>query len=451
MLESGRRVRGLHGRFRGDEARQGPEDRPERRGGDEVRRRTWTRQHDAALEGRRRDEGLRLHVLVQRLRRPADGRPGRKLAKQPGVARVSPRRRVTADTSSTPTFLGLTARAGSGTSSAAPPRGKNGVGAGENIIIGVIDSGIWPESLSFTDRVDAGQRRQGRRELAYQQIPRLARQVHAGRGVQRLDCNQKLIGAQLLQRGPGAATQASTPTRPWEFISARDYNGHGTHTSVDRRRQPRRHRDGPGGGLRHDQRHGAARPHRVYKALWSTEDASTASGHDRRPRRGDRPGRRRRRRRHQLLDQRHADELRRPGRGRVPVRRRRRRLRRRVGRQQRPDRRTVAHPSPWITTVAAGTHNRDGQRLGHARQRRDLHRRVGGDHGRSAPLDRLDGGRRRRRRSRQARALLRRRATTAGRPSSTRPRSPARSWSATAASTPASTRASRSSRRAASG
>ena len=22
---------------------------------------------------------------------------------------------------------------------------------------------------------------------------------------------------------------------------------------------------------------------------------------------------------------------------------------------------TVAHPSPWITTVAAGTHNRDGQ------------------------------------------------------------------------------------------
>ena len=29
-----------------------------------------------------------------------------------------------------------------------------------------------------------------------------------------------------------------------------------------------------------------------------------------------------------------------------------------------------------MTTVAAGTHNRDGQRLGHARQRRDVHRRV---------------------------------------------------------------------------
>src|SRR4029078_12270440 len=30
---------------------------------------------------------------------------------------------------------------------------------------------------------------------------------------------------------------------------------------------------------------------------------------------------------------------------------------------------TVAHPGPWTTTVAAGTHNRDGQGSGHVRHR----------------------------------------------------------------------------------
>ena len=54
------------------------------------------------------------------------------------------------------------------------------------------------------------------------------------------------------------------------------------------------------------------------------------------------------------------DQLPRPGRDRVPVRGRRRRLRRRFGRQQRATTSTVAHPGPWLTTVAAGTHNRDG-------------------------------------------------------------------------------------------
>ena len=53
------------------------------------------------------------------------------------------------DTSTTPSFLGLTASGGLWDQ-------LGGFGhAGENIIIGDIDSGIWPESLSFADRVDA--------------------------------------------------------------------------------------------------------------------------------------------------------------------------------------------------------------------------------------------------------------------------------------------------------
>ncbi|HSM70782.1 MAG TPA: protease inhibitor I9 family protein, partial [Anaerolineales bacterium] len=72
----------------------------------------------------------------------------KKISGVDGVLMVSADEMVTVDTSSTPDFLGLT-----------DPGGLwdqlGGVGsAGEGIIIGIVDSGIWPESLSFTDRVD---------------------------------------------------------------------------------------------------------------------------------------------------------------------------------------------------------------------------------------------------------------------------------------------------------
>src|SRR5574337_2221626 len=70
----------------------------------------------------------------------------RKLAQAKGVVSVTRDEMRHAETSTTPTFLGLDAPAGlwarlGGTAS-----------AGDGIIIGVIDSGIWPESSSFTDR-----------------------------------------------------------------------------------------------------------------------------------------------------------------------------------------------------------------------------------------------------------------------------------------------------------
>ena len=72
-----------------------------------------------------------------------------KLAVAKGVVAVLPDRLREVDTSSTPSFLGLDAEDGLWDQ-------LGGVGsAGEGIIIGDIDSGIWPESLSFSDRVDA--------------------------------------------------------------------------------------------------------------------------------------------------------------------------------------------------------------------------------------------------------------------------------------------------------
>src|SRR6266545_2899030 len=86
-----------------------------------------------------------------------------KLTSVDGVLAVSADALQTMDTSSTPHFLGLDAAGGLWEQLGGPTGSKKGPGAGEGIIIGVIDSGIWPESKSFTDRDATGQ-------LVYQQI-----------------------------------------------------------------------------------------------------------------------------------------------------------------------------------------------------------------------------------------------------------------------------------------
>jgi len=67
--------------------------------------------------------------------------------------------------------------------------------------------------------------------------------------------------------------------RPWEFNSPRDYNGHGTHTSSTAGGNNNVAVTGPAevfGSVS-----GMAPRARIatYKALWSTEDGSTASGY----------------------------------------------------------------------------------------------------------------------------------------------------------------------------
>src|SRR6187549_2660751 len=63
----------------------------------------------------------------------------------PGVVNVTKDTLQNADTSNTPTFLGLDANDGLWT--------RLGIDrAGEDVVIGIIDSGIWPESESFSDR-----------------------------------------------------------------------------------------------------------------------------------------------------------------------------------------------------------------------------------------------------------------------------------------------------------
>jgi hypothetical protein len=142
------------------------------------------------------------------------------------------------DTVSTSKFLGLTATGGLWSQFAGGSLVK-----GENMVVGIIDGGIWPENPAFADRVDADGKptfdQAG--SLAYTSPPKtFFGSCVAGDGFDPLKhCNNKLIGAKYFNAGYLAA---KLPTNWSEFVSPRDSNvgsngintghgGHGDHTA----------------------------------------------------------------------------------------------------------------------------------------------------------------------------------------------------------------------------
>ncbi|XP_039138412.1 subtilisin-like protease SBT3.9 [Dioscorea cayenensis subsp. rotundata] len=84
---------------------------------------------------------------------------------------------------------------------------------GENVIIGVVDTGLWPESRSFRDE-------------GFGPIPsRWKGKCQTGQQFNKNHCNKKLIGVRWYSRG------VDKDALQGEYLSARDLNGHGTHTS----------------------------------------------------------------------------------------------------------------------------------------------------------------------------------------------------------------------------
>lgn len=276
-----------------------------------------------------------------------------KLLSVDGVLVVNPDTLHTVDTSSTPSFLGLDAEGGLWEQ-------VGGIGtAGEDIIIGVVDSGIWPESLSFTDRVDANGTPSAQGTKVYQQIPGWHGKCTPGEQFPASRCNQKLIGAQSFNAAWGGDAGLKAE-RPWEFASPRDYNGHGSHTASTAGGNYGVPTTGPAATF--GDISGIAPRARIaaYKALWSLEDGSQANGFG-----SDLVA---------AIDQAVADG--------VDV------INYSVSGTQTNfldaaqvsflfaadagvfvstsagnagTNGSVAHPGPWLTTVAAGTHNRDGQ------------------------------------------------------------------------------------------
>ena len=284
-----------------------------------------------------------------------------KLAADPDVLAITPNELVETDTSFTPHFLGLDAPGGLW-----DDLGGQGSG-GEGVVIGIIDSGVWPESLSFADREDANGVPSAKGTKVYEQLP--AASFHGkcasadDPGSEEWDsnlCNRKLVAARYYNAAWGG-NAGMTAQRPWEFNSPRDYNGHGTHTSST-----------SGGNFGTpltgaalqvaSEISGMAPRARIatYKVLWSTQDASLASGQT-----ADIV---------QAIDQAVADG--------VDV------INYSISGtttnfldpvqvsflfaadagvfvsasagNSGPNSGTVAHPGPWLTTVAAGTHPRNG-------------------------------------------------------------------------------------------
>jgi subtilisin family serine protease len=138
------------------------------------------------------------------------------LAKLPGVAAVYPDELLQLETDRTPQFIGA-------------PTIWNNLGgqgsAGENVIVGVLDSGVWPEHPSFSDPDPLGK--------PYPAPPPPisgTRQCEFSGGANpgpAFTCNNKLIGADRFM----ATYDALVGLIPGEFTTARDDNGHGTHTS----------------------------------------------------------------------------------------------------------------------------------------------------------------------------------------------------------------------------
>jgi subtilisin family serine protease len=129
------------------------------------------------------------------------------LASAEGVLAVNPEARYELHTTRTPEFLGI---AGQGLS---PQSGTAG-----DVVVGVLDTGVWPESKSYDD---AG--------LA--EVPAWWKgQCEAGPGFDAsAACNRKLVGARFFNKGYEAAMGPMDTDR--ESRSPLDDDGHGTHTS----------------------------------------------------------------------------------------------------------------------------------------------------------------------------------------------------------------------------
>ncbi|KAF2309797.1 hypothetical protein GH714_005177 [Hevea brasiliensis] len=112
---------------------------------------------------------------------------------------------VKLDTTRTPKFLGLTSNSGAWKAS----------NYGEDVIIGFVDTGIWPESESYSDSGISG-------------IPkRWKGECQSGTNFNASLCNKKLIGARFFNKG----LIARDPNITISMNSTRDTDGHGTHTS----------------------------------------------------------------------------------------------------------------------------------------------------------------------------------------------------------------------------
>lgn len=134
-------------------------------------------------------------------------RAAEQLRRAPGVLAVTVNEVRTMDTITTPDFLGLRQPDGLWSKTG----GINGR-AGAGTVVGIIDSGIWPESPSFAGTGKAPER--------------FKHDCQGGESFPATLCNSKLVVAKYFNQ-----TVPPQSLNKGEYKSARDGDGHGTHTA----------------------------------------------------------------------------------------------------------------------------------------------------------------------------------------------------------------------------
>jgi hypothetical protein len=267
-----------------------------------------------------------------------------KLRGAPGVLSVVKDEKRQLDTATTPDFLGL--RSGLWNQLGGTEH------AGENIVVGIIDSGLWPENRSFSDRDSKGKR-------VYAQLPDSIFHGRCQPGEQwtAANCNRKIVGARYYNAGFGGP-EGIRQQLPYEILSARDVDGHGSHTASTAAGNAKVNATAPNGDVLGVISGMAPRARiAVYKVCWGISPDGGCFGSDSVA----------------AIDQAVADG--------VDV------LNYSISGTSTnfldpvevaflfaadagvfvaasagnngPGAATVAHPSPWLTTVAAGTHDRE--------------------------------------------------------------------------------------------
>lgn len=181
-----------------------------------------------------------------------------RLAMSKDVLSVSLDEKRAIDTSSTPAFLGL--------------NGKKGVWEefdvkGEDVVVGIVDSGIWPEHPSFANN----------ERHEYKRLRGWKGTCITGEDFNRRDCNGKIVGARYFNSawGGDAGIDANLP---WEFNSPRDFNGHGTHVASTSAGNSRTSITGQAAVLGRISGMAPRARIAVYKVCWQTDPNDSASG-----------------------------------------------------------------------------------------------------------------------------------------------------------------------------
>jgi subtilisin family serine protease len=138
-----------------------------------------------------------------------------KLAGTPGVKAVLKDEKRKLDTTRTPEFLGLTKRGGIWDQLGGPQRN-----AGAGVVVADLDSGLWPENPSVAPLRNP------------RPVPQFSGTCQTGEQWTAANCSSKVIGARYYTAGVTAGVGDIKDAFPYEYLSARDADGHGTHTAT---------------------------------------------------------------------------------------------------------------------------------------------------------------------------------------------------------------------------